>query len=61
MLLFAVPVLLAGCGSGNSDAQFQQEKRQFAIVMKSKLRQFNRRTDVLLSRVGDDSLQVENV
>jgi hypothetical protein len=61
MSLLASALLVLGCGGGNGDIQFRQEKRQFAIVMKSKLRQFSKRTDALMSRVEDDSLQVEKV
>lgn len=47
--------LLAGCGD-QRQRQFRQEKRQFSIVMKSKMSQFERRAADLATQVQDDSL-----
>lgn len=53
--ILIVSALLAGCGD-QRQRQFRQEKRQFAIVMKSKVNQFERRAADLATQVQDDSL-----
>lgn len=53
--ILIVSTLVAGCGD-QRQRQFRQEKRQFAIVMKSKMSQFERRAADLATQVQDDSL-----
>lgn len=56
----ALGLLIAGCGD-QSQRQFRQEKRQFAIVMKSKLNQFDRRAADLALQVQTDSVHTVTV
>ena len=59
-LIVAASLLVAGCGDQHQ-RQFRQEKRQFAIVMKSKLNQFDRRAADLAAQVQADSLHTLEV
>lgn len=58
--MVALGLFLAGCGD-QRQRQFRQEKRQFAIVMKSKLNQFDRRAADLATQVLEDSLHLAEV
>ncbi|HEU4366562.1 MAG TPA: hypothetical protein VFT13_13985 [Candidatus Krumholzibacteria bacterium] len=60
LLIAAASLLVAGCGD-QRQRQFRQEKRQFAIVMKSKLNQFDRRAAELAVQVQTDSLHTLEV
>jgi hypothetical protein len=59
-LAIALMLFAFGCNDGNQRA-FRQEKRQFTIVMKSKLRQFERRTTDLSTQVTTDSVRTLEV
>lgn len=58
--ILIMSTLVAGCGD-QRQRQFRQEKRQFAIVMKSKMNQFERRAADLATQVQDDSLLTTEV
>ncbi|HEX5131942.1 MAG TPA: hypothetical protein VFX92_05590 [Candidatus Krumholzibacteria bacterium] len=49
-----------GCDSAG-EQRFRQEKRQFSIVMRSKLSQFDHKADALSAEVAGDSLQMADV
>lgn len=53
-------LILGGCGN-QQQRQFRQEKRQFSIVMRSKLRQFEQRAAQLATQVQGDSLHTAEV
>jgi hypothetical protein len=60
LLLAMLCLVAAGCGDQRM-RQFRQEKRQFSIVMKSKLNQFDRRAAELVIQVAADSLRTLEV
>jgi len=54
--LLTIVVVLVAAGCSDREQPVHQQKRQFTIVMRSKLGQFERRTNELSSQLETDSL-----